>query len=93
MIQVFLDESPALLERTRKAIAARDCVAAQRSAHTLRGALANFAAREASATAHRLEGSAEQGDWVSVVDAHAKLEEQMHDVVRLLTAFACGGPR
>jgi HPt (histidine-containing phosphotransfer) domain-containing protein len=93
MIKVFLKESPALLERTRDALAARDAVAVERSAHTIRGALANFAARQACATARRLQESAGQADWESALTAHAELEEQIHDVVRVLTAFGSGEAR
>ena len=90
MIQVYLNESPALLERTRQALAARDAVAVERAAHTLRGALANFAAREAGAIAQRLEASAQQSNWESALAAHAQLEAEMPKVVSALTAFASG---
>ena len=87
MIGIFLDENPALLERTRQAIAARDATALERAAHTLRGALANFSAREAGGTARRLEESAKHGNWQVVAAAHADLEKQMVDVARALKAF------
>ena len=93
MIQVFLNESPALLDRTRQAVASRDAVAAERAAHTLRGALANFAAGKAGAAAQRLEDSAEQGNWGSALAAHAQLEEEMPNVVSALTAFTSVEPR
>ena len=93
MVQIFLEENPALLERTRHAIAGRDQLALGRLAHTMRGALANFAAHEAGGAARRLEVSAEQGDWNGVVAAHDDLEKQMHDVVSALTAFSAGPSR
>ena len=93
MIEVFLKENPAVLERARNALAARDGVALERAAHTARGALSNFAAREACAAAKRLEDSAGRGDWDSAIAAQAQLEEQMHDVVRLLGAFGSGDRR
>jgi len=93
MIQVFLKESPAVLERAQQALAARDAVALERAAHTARGALANFGARQACATAHRLEASAGLADWESAIAAQAQLEEQMHDVVRFLGAFVSGERR
>jgi two-component system sensor histidine kinase/response regulator len=90
MIQVFLSENPALLERTRCAVAARDGTALERAAHTLRGALANFAAREAGGTARRLDESAAQADWNTAAATHTDLEKQMQEVVRALTAFRPG---
>jgi protein-histidine pros-kinase len=90
MIDIFLQESPALLERTRQALSARDARNVGRAAHTLRGALANFAARGAGGTAQQLEHSAGCGDWQGAAAAHAQLEKQMEDVVRALTAFGTG---
>jgi HPt (histidine-containing phosphotransfer) domain-containing protein len=93
MIQIFLGESGALRDRTRQAVAARDGAGVERAAHTLRGALANFRAREAGATARRLEESAAQGDWQTAAAAHADLEKQMEEVVRALAAFGPGEMR
>lgn len=90
MIQVFLDESPALRERTQQALAARDATALARAAHTLRGALANFAARDAGATAQLLEERAAHDDWRTSAAAYARLENQMDKVVQALQAFAAG---
>ena len=93
MIDVFLQENPALLDRTRQALAARDTRTVERAAHTLRGALANFAAREAGRTAQQLEHSAGRSDWQGAAAAHAQLEKQMEDVVGFLTAFKAGASR
>lgn len=92
MIQVFLKENGALLERTRQAVLNRDAIEVERAAHTLRGALANFAAATAGRTARRLEESGAQGDWQTAASAHAELEKEMEDVLRVLTAFS-GKPR
>jgi two-component system sensor histidine kinase/response regulator len=92
MIRIFLAENPALLERTRQAVAARDGKALERAAHTLRGAVANFAAHDAGHTAHRLEESAERADWQAAAAAHTDLEKQMQEVVRALSAFGQGEP-
>jgi two-component system sensor histidine kinase/response regulator len=93
MIRIFLAENPALLERNRQAVAGRDGQALARAAHTVRGALANFAAREAGDTALRLEESAERADWQAAAAAHTDLENQMQEVVRALAAFGEGEPR
>ncbi len=45
--QLFLDDSPQMLEAVRAAVVARDAKAIHRTAHTLKGSVSNFLALEA----------------------------------------------
>lgn len=52
---IFLSEYPALIEEIRSAISERDARKLERSAHTLKGSVANFGAEEATQAAFELE--------------------------------------
>ena len=87
MIRVFLMESPALLEETREAVAREDALALERSAHTLRGGVANFAAPTAYDAAARLEQIGRAGEWTGAAAAQAQLEREMERLVDVLIGF------
>ena len=53
--EIFLAEYPTLLEEIRAAVQAGDPSRLERSAHTLKGSVANFGAAQATRTAYRLE--------------------------------------
>jgi HPt (histidine-containing phosphotransfer) domain-containing protein len=87
MIRVFLMESPALLEEAAEAVARQDCLALERSAHTLRGGIVNFAATTACDAAARLEHIGRAGEWREAAAAHAQLEREMEKLVDVLVGF------
>jgi HPt (histidine-containing phosphotransfer) domain-containing protein len=91
MIEAFLDETPTLLEESREAIVRRDAHALERSAHTIRGGLSNFAANGAYAAATRLENTGRDGNWTDAAMVHAQLESEMKDVLEVLAGFDRGG--
>ena len=53
--EIFLAEYPTLLEEIRAAVQAGDPSRLERSAHTLKGSVANFGAAQATRTAYQLE--------------------------------------
>jgi two-component system, sensor histidine kinase and response regulator len=53
--RVFMDDYPKVLSQVRAAVAAGDAVLLERSAHTLKGSVANFGAAQAVAAAYELE--------------------------------------
>ena len=55
VLEVFLDESPKMMDATRGAVHDGDARRVERSAHTLKGALMNIAAEPAAELAARLE--------------------------------------
>jgi PAS domain S-box-containing protein len=88
--QLFLEEYPALLEAIRAAAAARDAHRLERSAHSLKGSVANFGAAGAVAAALRLEKLGRAQSFEDVDDALAELEAQLAqlrpEIVALVTA-------
>ena len=74
MVQIFLEESPKLLERMRGAVGGNDATGLQQAAHSLRGELGCIAASPLLQQASDIEGLARGGDVVRAGDALADLE-------------------
>ena len=55
VIELFLEDAPAMLSEVREAVASLDSAALARSAHTLKGAVSHLEARHAVAAARNLE--------------------------------------
>lgn len=72
---LFLDACPERLQAVRIAVAHRDSKALQFAAHSLKGAVSNFAATLAVAAALRLEIMGRNGDLTGADSAYAALEE------------------
>jgi HPt (histidine-containing phosphotransfer) domain-containing protein len=81
---VFREEYPKLLERAREAIDAGDAKSLQLAAHTLKGALGNFAAASAVEAAAALEAMARKRDLSGAPAAWQALHERL---VRLAPAM------
>lgn len=75
--QLFLEEYPSLLEAIHAAIAAQDAHRLERSAHSLKGSVANFGAAGAVAAALRLEKLGRAQSFDGVAGAVADLESQL----------------
>jgi len=73
------------MQRIRKAVAARDCGALERTAHTLKGAVANFVVASATEAARRLEIMGREGD---LSGAEAALEDLEREIARLQPALS-----
>ncbi len=80
LADVLFDAYPMQLSELREAIARRDRVSMRRTAHTLKGELANFGARTASAAAWRLESEPDSSDWRDVERWFATLELEIEHV-------------
>ncbi|HEV3006954.1 MAG TPA: response regulator, partial [Pirellulales bacterium] len=84
LVDVFRDECPRLLAQVREAVAASDAGRLKLAAHTLKGALSNFAARDAVEAARLLEQMGKQADFSGAKEALAALERELD---RLEPAF------
>jgi two-component system, sensor histidine kinase and response regulator len=85
LAEVFLNESPRLLESIRTALAAQDASKVRLFAHSLKGAIDNFAAQDAYDAALRLEMLGRSGNLAEAGQACARLQQAMD---RLLPAVA-----
>ncbi len=92
MAQVFLEDHPQLMTAVREAAAACDPGRLRRAAHALKGAVANFAAREAVAAAQRLEAMGRDGTPSEAGPVVSELEGLIDRLAAELTAFAVATP-
>jgi CheY-like chemotaxis protein len=90
LADLFLTECPGYLEALRTSLAAGDARTLHRTAHTLKGALANLAAHPARAAAQRLEDAARAGDLAAAGNLIPAL---MHEVERFKAALAAVGAK
>lgn len=84
---LFLEQHEDLLGRIRQAIAAADAAALERSAHVLKGAVANFGAERAAEAAFRLEKAGRERTWHGVETAFRELEAVVEKLTAELEAF------
>jgi len=88
MAELFLQDSGQLLAEIGQAIQAGDAAALHRSAHTLKGSVSNFVAREARETARQLELMGRSGDLTGAPVQYTALKAEMHRVDADLSEFA-----
>ena len=84
LVATMKDEAPKLLHELRMAVDAADAALVGRAAHTLKGAVSNFGARDAADAALRLERMGRAGDLADVASALASLESEMRTLVEAL---------
>jgi len=77
LIKLFLADYPLRLAHIKDALRATDAEALAREAHALKGAVGNFAAKNAAAAAQSIESFARAGDIRAASDALATLESEL----------------
>ena len=88
LAEVFLEDHPRLIAALQDAVDRRDPERIRRAAHALRGAVANFAARDAVATARHLEALGRDGDAsASTLPVVNKLVRLIDGLTAELAAF------
>jgi two-component system, sensor histidine kinase and response regulator len=84
VVDLFLEQSPELVARLRKAIDDGDGTAAAAAAHTLGGSLAVLAAGPAWDAARRVEQLGAAGDHAALGPACGALERELEGLLRML---------
>jgi PAS domain S-box-containing protein len=84
LIDVYLADSPKMLGRIRRAVAAREAGELREAAHALKGAIANFAAKGAFDAALELETMGREQRLGAARDALARLEAEIEEVEQAL---------
>src|SRR3989441_7134688 len=87
LVGLFLQDYPRLLTAMREAVARGDAKLLERAAHTLKGAVSNFAAPAATAAALRLEQMGHQANLTQAEEALAALEAELDRLKGLLAQF------
>jgi len=87
MAALFLLECPQQLADVRAAVTARDRGAIERSAHRLKGSVANFSAAAATAAAAHVELLGRTGDLAPSDEALRTLEVEIERIIPALREF------
>jgi PAS domain S-box-containing protein len=93
LAEVFISESPRLLETIRAAIANRDAAKLRITAHSLKGAVDNFAAQAVYQAALRLEMLGRNGNLAEAEEACSTLEKEMDRLLPVVAHLAQGRRR
>lgn len=80
IIEIYLEDSPALLEKIRRAVMGNDSGALQRAAHSLKGLAATLSAEDVAAASRRLEQIGASNCLDDAVAAVAQLETQLSEL-------------
>jgi PAS domain S-box-containing protein len=80
VIELFLDDYPATLDKIRSAVAAKDASALEHHAHSLKGSVSTFGANRAFEAAFALEKQGRQGDLAQAQDGLLQLENALEDL-------------
>jgi CheY-like chemotaxis protein len=91
LARLFLDESPNMLAALQTALAENDAARLERAAHSLKGAVSTFAARDAVDAALKLERLGRAGDLEEAPQACDALESQLERLRIALQALAGAG--
>jgi HPt (histidine-containing phosphotransfer) domain-containing protein len=76
--RLFLDDTPRMLSEIRQAIEAGDPIAVERSAHSLKGCIANFGTGAVFEAALALENKGRGGDLSGAPELYARIESLMN---------------
>ena len=88
LIEIFRREYPANLQVVQRAIASQDAEAVQHAGHTLKGALGNLSATQASHLAGELEALGRGGELSGAQDLLNKLVLELTSVMRALETLS-----
>ena len=82
--RMFLEESPKLLEKLRRAVADADPEAVTRTAHSLKGTSSYFGAANLQQIARQLEEMGNSGDVARTPDVLTLLEAEITELQKAL---------
>lgn len=77
VIGLFLEDYPQALERIRAAVATKDQTGVEHHAHSLKGSVSTFGAKEAFDAAFELEKQGRSGDLTGVEQNLSQLEQAL----------------
>lgn len=90
LAQVFVDDASEQIEKIRAAVRAKSAPEIQKTAHTVKGAAANFHAASTVAAALALEQMGRAGQIDGVDAAFVRLEQELGRLVAELRALGGG---
>ena len=88
LVELFLEESPSMLADIKGAVAQQDTKALEYSAHTLKGAVGNFGAKNVYEAAFVLEQAGRAGNLSGTEAAFATLEKALQELEPILSSLS-----
>lgn len=92
LVQFCLEDTPNVLAELRKAIERGDAGGMERAAHSLKGLVANFGAKDAAQWAADLQRLGHEGDVGEAKAAFPRLEDEVRQFVGELAAYRRPSP-
>jgi HPt (histidine-containing phosphotransfer) domain-containing protein len=86
-VQMLETDGRSLMAEVKIALAAGDAAGVGRTAHTLKGMISNFCAADVQALALDVEKAGKAGDCAVGIEAAARLEPALEDLIAELAAF------
>jgi HPt (histidine-containing phosphotransfer) domain-containing protein len=80
IIEIYLEDSPALLDKIRRAVMGNDPHSLQRAAHNLKGLAVTLSAGDVAAAASRLEHMGSSSSLSDAVPVVTELESHLNDL-------------
>ncbi|MBW1797784.1 MAG: Hpt domain-containing protein [Deltaproteobacteria bacterium] len=80
IIEIFLEDYPNQMKQIREGISSGDAVVLEHAAHSLKGSVANFAAKRAYDAAYRLEVLGREGDLGEANEALGDLDREIREL-------------
>lgn len=90
LVDMFLDQHPAMLANIKEGLIQADSAAVERTAHTLKGTAGNLCAPEVVLAASRLEAIGHLGALQDAPPIYAQLEQEVLRLVQALGPFRQG---
>jgi HPt (histidine-containing phosphotransfer) domain-containing protein len=90
IVEIFLKDFPNQIEQIQEGILAGDSNAVEQAAHSLKGSVANFAAKRTHEAAYRLEVLGREGNLEEAKEALADLEREIGELEAALKAVLKG---
>ena len=87
VIEIFLEDNGNTLLELRAAIEKREPVVLQRAAHTIKGAVGNFAAKRSGDIALQIESLSKGGQIDAAIALAAPLEREVETLANALVAY------
>ena len=87
LVELFLEESPSMLADIKGAVAQRDTKAPEYSAHTLKGSVENFGAKNVYEAAFVLKQVGRAGSPSGTEAALAALEKSLQELEPILSSL------
>jgi HPt (histidine-containing phosphotransfer) domain-containing protein len=90
IIEIFLNDFPNQMKQIREGILEGDAEAVEHAAHSLKGSVANFAAKRTYDAAYRLEVLGREGNLGEANEALVNLEKEIEEMKDALDAAVKG---